>query len=175
LKQKSVVNELENWNIQELECDEHDSECPDYDIHRCKAPFTDMAFDLRDHKEVHKNCSHAHSNINILLMERIAIFRQKMPARCKKSTIDAFDNLMQKLLDLTSSDCKSFKIYRFDPFADAMLLILANEIEMPRNVFLDCLSIETRLVPSKITEVKKYSCYRKIKALFDKTLAKKIK
>jgi len=74
---------------------------------------------------------------------------------------------------LTSSDYKSFKIYRFDPFADAMLLILANEIDMPKTVFLDCLSIETRLVPSKITEVKKYSCYKKLKTLFDKTLAKK--
>jgi len=169
------MNELENWNYNQEDnhCNDH-HECRDYDIHKCKAPFTDMAFDLRDHKEVHRDCSHAISNVNILLMERIAIFRQKMPARCKKSMIEAFDELLNKFMDLVSSDCKSFKIYRFDPFADAMLLILANEIEMSKSVFLDCLSIETRLVPSKITEVKKYSCYRKLKSLFDNTLAKKI-
>jgi len=94
-KQRCVREELENWNIQELEVNQDDSECPDYDVHRCKAPFTDMAFDLRN-SDVHKHCSHAHSTINILLMERIAIFRQKMPARCKKSMIDAFDRIINK-------------------------------------------------------------------------------
>jgi len=200
-KQKAIMNELENWNEHEeldysyqgnqqgnsyglaQNCsstsgyftnDQNDYETSDYDVHQCKAPFTDMAFDLRNYSEVHKNCSHSHSNINILLMERISIFRQKMPARCKKSMIEVFDELVNKFLNLTSSDPKNFKIYRFDPFADAMLLIIANEINMPKNVFLECLSIETRLVPSKITEVKKYSCYRKLKSLFDKTLATKV-
>ena len=76
---------------------------------------------------------------------------------------------------MTSNDVKTYKIHKFDPFADAMQLIIADEINMPRNVFLECLSIETRLVPSKITEVKKYSCYRKLKSLFDKNLATEIK
>jgi len=202
LKQKSVMNDLENWEQnEEIEKineklrginsqaqnfsksieyfndknDANDFLIPDYDIHMCKAPFTDMAFDLREYSEVHKNCSHSQSKVNILLMERIAIFRQKMPARCKKSMIETFDKLVNKLLDLTSSDVKAFKIHKFDPFADAMLLIIANEINMPKNVFLECLSIETRLVPSKITEVKKYSCYKKLKILSDKTFANEIK
>jgi len=42
---------------------------------------------------------------------------------------------------------------------------------MARNVFLECLSNEVRLVPSKITEVKKYSSYKKLKKLFDEKLA----
>jgi len=200
-KQKSITHDLENWEqneeiekinekLKEISCghiqnfekcnedfkhfdnDADDFEIPDYDIHMCKAPFTDMAFDLREYSEVHKNCTHAKSKVNVLLMERIAIFRQKMPARCKKSMIETFDMLINKFLDLTSSDVKTFKIHKFDPFADAMLLIIANEINMPRNVFLECLSIETRLVPSKITEVKKYSCYKKLKNLSDRTLAK---
>jgi len=99
---------------------DNDFEIPDYDIHMCKAPFTDMAFDLREYKEVHKNCTHAITKINILLMERIAIFRQKMPARCKKSMIETFDKLVNKVLDLTSNDVKTYKIHKFDPFADAM-------------------------------------------------------
>ena len=92
-----------------------------YNVHICKAPFTDMAFDLRDYNEVHKNCNHSYTNVNLFLMERISLFRQKMPARCKKSTIDMFDKLLYEFLDLTSEKVKDFKIYRFDPFADAML------------------------------------------------------
>lgn len=93
----------------------------DYNVHICKAPFTDMAFDLRDSNEVHKNCNHSYTNVNLFLMERISLFRQKMPARCKKSMIDMFDKLLDQFLDLTSENVKDFKIYRFDPFADAML------------------------------------------------------
>lgn len=101
--------------------DPNDYISQDYNVHICKAPFTDMAFDLRDYDEVHKNCNHSYTNVNLLLMERISLFRQKMPARCKKSMIDMFDQLLDKFLDLTSEKVKDFKIYRFDPFADAML------------------------------------------------------
>jgi len=171
-KQTIINQELENWNTTaEEKSSETKITLKNFSSStECKATTTEMAFDLRDYNETHE-CI-----VNDLFMERIAIFRKKMVKCCKKSMLEVFDLLFDQLLTLLTNDCRNYKLYKYDPFADAILLIISDAVHMPINVFLDCLSNKTRLVPSKITEVKKYSCYRKVKSLFDRTLnnAKKL-
>lgn len=133
-KQKIINQQLENWaQVEEKSCSKTSKSSNN--VNECKATYTELAFDLRNYNDAHGNCSHSHNIVNHLFMERVAIFRQKMIKCCKKSMLEVFDVLFEQLLEMLTSDCKNYKLYKFEPFADAILLIISNAINMPINVF----------------------------------------
>jgi len=115
------------------------------------------------------------SNIRKYLLERISLFKKKMPARCRKELISNFNIFIDLLMNILPHHSETFKLVRVDALVDAILLIAANHVNMGKTEFLDCLTMETRLIPSRVTEIKKFACYRKLKLVFDQLTNKGIK
>jgi len=128
--------------------------------------------DLYDFKNISRQNYEDTNKIRVYINERIALFQKKMPSRCKKELIVNFNYFINMLVEITPSQAENFKLVRVDALADAMLLIAANKANMGKNEFLDCLTMETRLIPSRVTEIKKFACHRKLKVVFDDCLTK---
>ena len=103
------------------------------------------------------------------------MFKKKMPARCRKEMISNFNHYIDLLMDILPHHAETFKLVRVDALVDAILLIAANYVNMGKTEFLDCLTMETRLIPSRVTEIKKFACYRKLKVIFDQIIYKRMK
>jgi len=112
------------------------------------------------------------TTIRDYINERIALFKSKMPSRCKKELIANFNYFIRFLIEIIPSQSETFKLVRVDALTDAMLMIAANRVNMGKTEFLDCLTMETRLIPSRVTEIKKFACHRKLKVVFDEKLSK---
>lgn len=128
--------------------------------------------DTYDFKNISRQNYEDTTKIRAYINERIALFQKKMPSRCKKELIVNFNYFIQLLIEITPSQAENFKLVRVDALADAMLMIAANKVNMGKTEFLDCLTMETRLIPSRVTEIKKFACHRKLKVVFDDCLTK---
>jgi len=131
--------------------------------------YEDDSFDF---KNISRQNYEDTTKIRAYIKERVALFMKKMPSRCKKELIVNFNNFIKVLIEITPNQAENFKLVRVDALADAMLLIAANKVNMGKTEFLDCLTMDTRLIPSRVTEIKKFACHRKLKIVFDDCLTK---
>ena len=104
------------------------------------------------------------------IIERICSFKKEMHRRCTKEKISLFCLRIQKLLEELGDwqYNSNFRNVKVDPLADAMLLIVANSVDINVKEFLGCLKPGKNLYPYRITEIKTFKSYKEVKKLFDR-------
>jgi len=105
------------------------------------------------------------SKINNIVMERVISFKQLAALYCNKSLILDLNIYLDKMVKFISED-QLFRGYKSDAIADSILLTVGSFLGIRKNVFLKCLSSEKKYNLSRIHEIKKFSCYDKIKNSF---------
>jgi len=81
-----------------------------------------------------------------------------------------FNNHISKIIDFVTENNKKFKGFKADSIADAILLIIGTHIGIGKSIFLKNLRPDTRLTNSRITEIKKFTCYLPLKKFFVESL-----
>ena len=107
------------------------------------------------------------------LLERIASFKKKMQSRCKKDLITKFTFLTEKFTNLILIEGGIFKSSKANLFAECLLMIISNFCGMSKQLYCDCLKVETNSesLSCKIRRIKNSNCYKKLDKMFENEIA----
>jgi len=111
--------------------------------------------------------------LDIIVKERIAMFQEKMLGKCNKDIRSSFNKNVGQLTKCIEANEKNFRGIKLDPFSDAILLLVASHVGINKKDFLNCLKQNVKVAPGRIAEIKKFSCYKKIKNLFNEEIIMK--
>lgn len=101
--------------------------------------------------------------INQVIGMRVAKFMKSMQRILSDQQLNDFAELCNKIFDYIELEESTFKGFRGDSLADALLLLVGSQVGVTKKDFLQNLK-DTKCVPSRLTEIKKFLCYRNLKA-----------
>ena len=97
-----------------------------------------------------------------------------MPSMCTKDKIINFNHCINLLVKIIMTQSDSLRLVKVDALLDAILLIAADKCSIRHNEFLELIKKgENRLINSRVTDIKRFSCYKRIKNIFDNSIESK--